>query len=92
MFYESGYRHNAVSSAGAQGLGQLMPGTAAWFADEIGMRHYDLLHPVDNLQLTAYGLSRYREHWCTAPLCEHLWVEPVAPDPPTMQRPPIHRE
>jgi len=56
---ESSWRPNAVSSAGAVGLGQLMPGTA----DRIGVDPADL---VGNLRGTIYHLARllytYRGH------------------------------
>ncbi|MBM4268198.1 MAG: lytic transglycosylase domain-containing protein [Deltaproteobacteria bacterium] len=41
---ESGFNPQAVSSAGAQGLMQLMPGTAL----EVGVR--DVFHPQENLE------------------------------------------
>lgn len=47
---ESAFDHLAVSSAGAQGLMQLMPGTA----QEIGVR--DVFHPKDNLEGGVYYL------------------------------------
>lgn len=52
---ESAYNPQAVSSAGAQGLMQLMPATAARF----GVR--DPFNPVDNIR----GGSRYLRHLLT---------------------------
>ena len=57
---ESGFDPDAVSSAGAHGLMQLMPETAAWlidkgdFAMEVESALYD---PEDNIQLGVYYLS-----------------------------------
>lgn len=47
---ESAFDHLAVSSAGAQGLMQLMPGTA----QEVGVR--DVFHPQQNLEGGVYYL------------------------------------
>ena len=47
---ESAFDHLAVSSAGAQGLMQLMPGTA----QEVGVR--DVFHPQENLEGGVYYL------------------------------------
>lgn len=49
---ESDFDHLAVSSAGAQGLMQLMPGTA----QEVGVR--DAFHPRENLEGGVYYLSQ----------------------------------
>ena len=49
---ESAFDHLAVSSAGAQGLMQLMPGTAL----EVGVR--DPFHPRENLEGGVYYLSQ----------------------------------
>lgn len=49
---ESSFRADAVSSAGAIGLGQLKPDTARW----LGVR--DPYHPADN----AAGLTRYMSY------------------------------
>lgn len=45
----------AVSPAGAKGIMQVMPGTAAMVAKEIGMTNYSLFRAADNITLgTAY--------------------------------------
>lgn len=51
---ESAFRADIVSSAGAVGLTQLMPATAAERAKALKMETYDLRSPRDNLRL---GLS-----------------------------------
>jgi len=49
---ESAYDHLAISSAGAQGLMQLMPATAS----EVGVR--DAFHPQENLEGGVYYLQQ----------------------------------
>ncbi|UCF20439.1 MAG: transglycosylase SLT domain-containing protein [Gemmatimonadota bacterium] len=55
---ESAFAPNAVSRAGARGLLQIMPATARWLAERLGMSDYDdelLFHPEISVQLgTAY--------------------------------------
>jgi len=53
---ESAFRVDAVSAAGAVGLSQLMPSTAAGQAKALGMAAYDLKKPKDNL---AIGLDYF---------------------------------
>jgi soluble lytic murein transglycosylase len=53
---ESAFRVDAVSGAGAVGLSQLMPSTAAGQAKALGMAGYDLKKPKDNL---AIGLDYF---------------------------------
>lgn len=57
LLTESGFRHNAVSSKGAMGLGQLMPGTAA----ELGVS--DPFDPEENIDAAAYYLSKMLERF-----------------------------
>lgn len=53
---ESGYQANAVSSAGAVGLGQLMPGTAA----TLGVDPYDPMQNMDgSARLYRYLIDKY---------------------------------
>lgn len=58
MREESGFRPAVASPAGARGLMQLMPATAARVADQIGLSGYDddlLVDPATNIRLgTAY--------------------------------------
>ena len=53
---ESLFRADVVSGAGAVGLSQLMPSTAASQAKAIGLSGYDLSDPKDNL---AIGLAHF---------------------------------
>jgi soluble lytic murein transglycosylase len=53
---ESLFRTDAVSGAGAIGLSQLMPSTAAEQAKALGLSTYDLSFPKDNL---AIGLAYF---------------------------------
>lgn len=56
-WYESGWRRDAISSAGAIGIGQLMPGTAAYVADLMGEPQLDPYDPVDNIRMSAWYLA-----------------------------------
>jgi soluble lytic murein transglycosylase len=64
--HESGYAPRAVSPAGARGLMQLLPSTAAWMAGERGQKVglADLFEPEVNLRLGAaylrWLLDRYQ--------------------------------
>lgn len=59
VWTESKYHSGAVSSAGAAGLMQLMPSTAAWCAESLGIAYeYDLLFlPSYNLKLGVFYLK-----------------------------------
>lgn len=50
---ESGYRPGAVSSEGAVGLMQLMPATATWFGERVGIpvAPHQLVDPEQNIRL-----------------------------------------
>jgi soluble lytic murein transglycosylase-like protein len=53
---ESAFKADAQSRAGAVGLAQLMPATAAGQAKALGLSSYDLTKPKDNL---AIGLAHF---------------------------------
>jgi soluble lytic murein transglycosylase len=53
---ESIFKADALSGAGAVGLSQLMPATAAEQAKALGLANYDLKNPKDNL---AIGLAHF---------------------------------
>ncbi|HEX3015430.1 MAG TPA: lytic transglycosylase domain-containing protein [Desulfobacteria bacterium] len=60
MREESGFMPKSRSNAGAQGLMQLMPDTAAWAARKAGIvdfRQEQLYQPETNIQLGAWYLS-----------------------------------
>ncbi len=61
IFIESRFNHASVSSAGAEGLGQLMPGTAAG----LGVNPRD---PLQNLQGAAWLLRLSLGEFSTLPL------------------------
>ena len=54
---ESNFDENAMSSKGAIGLMQIMPSTATFVAQKIGMQTFDLANPQDNLTLGIAYLS-----------------------------------
>jgi len=60
---ESGWRQNVVSSAGAVGVMQLMPGTARWIGEAMLGRVVDINDARDNVRagvrLLAHYLARY---------------------------------
>ncbi len=54
---ESLFKQNAVSSAGASGLMQLMPSTARGIARGLRLENYDLADPCTSIQLGAKYIS-----------------------------------
>lgn len=56
IWAESDWNHKAASRAGAIGLMQIMPRTAAGVADEFGLASYDLLNPITNRFLGSHYL------------------------------------
>ena len=59
---ESRFDRYAVSHAGASGLMQLMPGTAQWAAEEIGIPYFDfyemVFDPYININIGTWYFSR----------------------------------
>ncbi len=67
---ESGFDPEAESKAGAVGLMQLMPATAAWIAareDWHGASHPDLRDPAQNLELGTYYLAFLLDRFADVP-------------------------
>ncbi|MCL2605094.1 MAG: lytic transglycosylase domain-containing protein [Defluviitaleaceae bacterium] len=61
---ESGFRENAESPRGAQGLMQIMPATAEWLAGLMGLREFkpeDVWRPDVNIALGGFYLNRLLE-------------------------------
>lgn len=57
-YVESRWRQSARSSAGAVGVGQLMPATAAWVArDLMGEPGLDIADTTDNIRMSAHLLE-----------------------------------
>lgn len=54
---ESSYKENAISSKGAVGLMQLLPTTAEYLADKMGLEEYNLYTAKDNIKIGTYYLS-----------------------------------
>ncbi len=50
---ESGWQHDVVSSAGAMGIGQIMPDTATWMEDVLIGVPLDPFDPNDNIRMAA---------------------------------------
>lgn len=51
---ESRFEPEIVSASGALGLMQVMPATGRWIAQQIGLAHYSLTNPADNLYLGSW--------------------------------------
>lgn len=54
---ESGFYPQAESSAGAKGLMQLMPSTAEFCAQVLGVTEYDLFEPETNIRFGCFYLD-----------------------------------
>ncbi len=53
-YRESGWQNDVVSNKGALGVGQLLPGTATWVANDlIGVPELDTSVPDDNIRMSA---------------------------------------
>ena len=59
IWSESSFKKNIVSPVGAQGLGQVMPGTARGIARDLGWprNKYNWKNPEHNLEFSAYYLA-----------------------------------
>ena len=70
--YESDYQVNAVSSAGAMGVFQIMPSTAHWWGDLSGLSDH-VEEALPNINLAAWAVANgYAEHWSADRFCKHL--------------------
>lgn len=58
-YWESGYDNEKISSDGAVGLMQIMPGTAEWAGPALLGRRVDLYRARDNARLGAALLAHY---------------------------------
>lgn len=54
---ESAFNVQATSRVGARGLTQLMPATAETVARQLGITHYDITNPRDNVRFGIFYLS-----------------------------------
>ncbi|HLB32004.1 MAG TPA: transglycosylase SLT domain-containing protein [Patescibacteria group bacterium] len=54
---ESNFNPKAVSRAGASGLGQIMPATAAGIARKLGIPSYDIFDPKTNVCFTTFYIA-----------------------------------
>ena len=63
MKTESGFREDAVSSAGAVGLMQIMPSTAAWLMEE----ELNLYDPVTNIEIGCKYLAYLQSKFLDIP-------------------------
>lgn len=60
---ESGFRADAKSSAGAIGVMQLMPNTASFVAEAIGVENYDLTDAETNIEFGTFYLKYLTERF-----------------------------
>lgn len=56
-YRESGWQNNVVSNKGAVGIGQLMPATSAWLANDLIKADLDPTVPSDNIRMSARFLQ-----------------------------------
>ena len=54
---ESGFDHTLTSEAGARGVMQIMPETAAWVAETLGVYNYNMATLDDNVRLGTWYLN-----------------------------------
>ena len=75
-YTESAWRSGIVSSAGAIGIGQLLPATATWVAtDLIGLPRLDPRRPEDNIRMSARFLRWLLDRWPTEKLALAAYFE-----------------
>lgn len=67
---ESNWNPNLVSAAQDTGLFQIIPSTAAWVAEQMGLESYDLFDPVQNVEMGLWILARYPEWYATLRYCQ----------------------
>lgn len=60
---ESSFKADAVSRAGAMGLMQLMPKTAAWIIEQAGFEMSDILEPTHNIRLGCWYIDWLRDYY-----------------------------
>ncbi|MCL2591850.1 MAG: lytic transglycosylase domain-containing protein [Defluviitaleaceae bacterium] len=61
IFTESRFREGAVSHAGATGLMQIMPGTAYWAAEQMGIENFsyeNIKDPEINISIGTWYIAR----------------------------------
>ena len=77
-YTESAWRASVVSSAGAIGIGQLLPSTAKWVAtDLIGLPRLDPRRPEDNIRMSARFLRWLLDRWPSEKLALAAYFEGV---------------
>jgi len=67
---ESNWNPTLVSQDDDTGLFQIIPSTAEWVAEQMGLVTYDLTDPITNMQMGLWILKRYPEWYSTLYLCD----------------------
>jgi len=67
---ESHWDPELVSKDQDTGLFQIIPSTAEWVAEQMGLESYDLKDPYTNMSMGLWILKRYPEWYSTLYLCE----------------------
>ena len=67
---ESNWNPRLVSKDMDSGLFQIIPSTAKWVAEQMGLQSYDLMDPVTNAEMGVWILKRYPEWYATIDLCQ----------------------